>query len=105
MSVTTIHSGGLITKDPDSSKTYTFDWDAENLGASVTITTSTWEITGSDSDLTYDNATILSGSRKTRVRLLGGTVGVKYRVRNRILTNETPAQTKDRSFYVLIEEK
>lgn len=101
----TIHSGGLVTKDPDSEKVWTFDWDAENLGAGVLIANSTWSISGPDSDLTHDNASVLAGSRKTRARFLGGTVGARYRVTNRIVTDEAPTQTKDRSFWVLIEQK
>lgn len=101
---TTIRPGGLTTKDPNSIELFTFDWDAEHLAASVTITTSSFTISGPDANLTQDNASILSGSRKTQVRLTGGTAGATYTVTNRIVTNETPAQTKDASFKVLIEE-
>lgn len=102
---TSIHSGGLITKDPNSQKLYTMDWDQENLATSVTITTSDWAITGPDAVLTKDNPSILAGGRRTQVRLLAGTVGKTYTVTNTIVTSESPTQTKERSFKVLIEQK
>jgi hypothetical protein len=46
----------------------------------------------------------LSGSRSTQFRLTDGTAGRKYKVTNRIVTNEDPAQTLDAAFYVLIQE-
>jgi hypothetical protein len=102
---TEIHSGGLVTKDPDAIEVYVVDWDAEHLAASVTITTSSWVIAGPDSALTKDQESILSGSRKTQLRLTAGTLEGVYTVTNRIVTNETPAQTKDASFSVLIQQE
>ncbi len=107
MSTVTIVPGTLVTKDPDESKVYLFDWDTSNLAALVTIVTSTFVITAlkpaTDTALTKDNAAINAGSRTTQVRLLGGTIGARYEIENTIVTNETPAQTKVRSFQLLIE--
>lgn len=103
--MSTIHSGGLVVKDPDASKVYVMDWDAENLAVGVEITTSSWEISGRDAVLTKDNESVLAGSRKTQVRLLAGTDGYKYTVTNRIVTSENPAQTKDKSFTVLVQQE
>lgn len=100
-----IKSGGLVVKDPNASKVYVMDWDEENLGDGVTITDSDWEISGPDALLTKDNESILSGDRTTQVRLLAGTLNAKYTVTNRIVTNETPAQTKDKSFTVLVQQE
>lgn len=101
----TIREGALVTKDPADIKVYQVDWDTENLAALVTITTSTWTITGPDALLTKDNESILAGSRSTQLRLLAGTLGQTYEIANKIVTNESPAQTKERSFRVLIENK
>lgn len=102
---TTIRSGGLTTKDSGSAEFFILDWDAETLAASVTISTSTWSISGPDSVLTSANASILTGDRKTQVKLSAGTAGAKYTVTNQIVTNESPSQTLERSFKVLIEEQ
>lgn len=108
MSTVTIRPGDLIAKDPADIKVYVVDWDTQNLPASATISTSTWTITAIgpsviDTALTKDSETILAGSRKTQMRLLGGTLGQIYEIANKIVTNETPAQTKERSFRVLIQ--
>ena len=100
-----IHAGGLIVKDPESIEVFVVDWGLEHLADSVTITTSSWVIEGRDSALTKDQESILSGSRRTQLRLTAGTEGYRYTVTNRIVTNETPAQTKDASFYVLIQHE
>jgi hypothetical protein len=107
MSVVTILPGALVPKDPSDIKVYQFDWDTNNLAATVTITTSSWTITAIkpsrvDAVLTKDQESILAGSRKTQMRLTAGTLGQTYEIANKIVTNETPAQTKERSFRVLI---
>ena len=101
----TIESGGLVTKDPNNAEVFTVDWDQERLAAAVTITTSTWTVTGPDSELSEDEASIVTGNRKTQIRLTGGTLHKRYTVTNRIVTNETPAQTLDASFDVWIEQE
>lgn len=60
--------------------------------------------------LTLDNTSVLSdapyNSRVTQVRLTGqgdAHAGRRYEIANRITTNESPAQTKERSFFVVIE--
>ena len=108
MSVVVISPGDLVTKDPADIKVYQFDWDTENLPATVTISTSTFTITAispslTDTVLTKDQESILSGNRKTQLRLSVGTVGQVYEIANKIVTSETPAQTKERSFRVLVE--
>lgn len=62
--------------------------------------------------LTFDNSSILSSaaydSRSTQVRLLAkgpDFLGSRYEIANYITTDETPAQTKERSFFVVIENR
>lgn len=110
MSTISIKSGGLVIKDPSDIKVYLVDWDTDNLAAGVSIQTSTWTIAAIrpsqvDAFLTKDNESILAGNRKTQVRLMAGTLGQTYEVANKIVTNESPAQTKERSFRVLIENR
>lgn len=109
----TVDNGATITKDPSDVLVYTFDWDAANLAAAVTITEFVATITPidpstSDTALTkVDSGTglgIVSSSRKVAIKLSAGTLGQTYRVDCRIVTSETPAQTKERSFFLLIEQ-
>lgn len=108
MSTVTIAPKGLVIKDPADVKVYVFDWDTNNLGATVTITTSTFTITPirpstSDVALTKDQESILAGNRKTQLRLTAGTLGQTYEVANKITTNESPSQIKERSFQIVIQ--
>ncbi len=105
----TIRSGGLIVKGPSETEIYLMDWSSEHLVAGMTISTSAWAFTrlsGATTGLMMmDNETILAGSRTTHARFFGGTEGQTYDVTNTIVTNETPARTKDRSFKVLIQDR
>ena len=106
MSALTIAPGDLITKDPAASKIYQFDWTdyLTDLGVE-TIATSTFTITGPDSALTKDNESIVTGSYKTQLRLIGGTLGKTYVIANKIVTTATPTNTDERSFSVLLENR
>lgn len=105
----TIEDGGLEVKDPAEQRVFLFDWDAKNLGAGVQITASTFVISVVSGDnatpLTKDNESIVTGSRKTQLRLRQGTLGTLYQIDNEITTNETPAQIKNRYFRVLVEDR
>lgn len=56
-----------------------------------------------------DEADIITASpynsRYTQFRFTNNVKGAKYRIANRIVTNESPTQTKERSFDVLIEDR
>jgi YD repeat-containing protein len=111
MSTVVVKPGNVIEKDTNENRVIQFDWDTDgNLAAAVTISTSTWVITAirpaseTPVALANDNSSILSGSRKTQTRLTGGTLGSEYRVTNRVVTSESPAQTKERSIYVAVVE-
>jgi len=110
MTVVTLPDGALVLKDPADVKVYTVDWSELNLATAVTIITSTWTVTAiapstTDTALTADQTTILVGARKTQVRLTAGTLGQRYLVANTVVTSESPAQTKERSFVVLVQDR
>lgn len=100
-----VNPGATIFKDPASSELFTFDWSDWLVGA-ATIATSTFTITPPASEavsiLTKDNASIVSGSTSTQVRLIAGTLGKVYTLTNQIITNESPTQTAERSVKIAI---
>lgn len=106
MAAQTIAPGQLVVKDPSAEKVYQFDWTdyLAALGSEV-IANSTFTITATDAVLTKDNEGVVSGSLKTQLRLLAGTLGVRYMVTNRIVTNGSPTNTDERSFYVLVQQR
>jgi hypothetical protein len=106
----TIQDGGLIAKDPNDQPVLTFDWDARVLPVGVSIASSTFVIEGKGGDMvttpvTKDQESILSGNRQTQVRLAAGAAGSMWRINNRIVTNETPSRTIERSFYLFVEDR
>lgn len=106
----TVYDGATITKDPADIIVQHFDWDAENLASGVTIVTATVEATGQSGDttttpLTLDQVSILSGSRTVQFRTNAGAAGSLWRVTCNIVTDETPAQTKERSIYISVVER
>lgn len=105
----TVRSGATVTQDPNDSLVYRLNWDEENLGEGVVLTgAGTITITADDEaspSLEADQLALLEGNRSARVRLTGGELGQTYRVSHRIVTNESPAQTKEKSFFVLIQNK
>jgi hypothetical protein len=122
MSIITVRQGALVVKAPAEIKTYVVDWDGENLGAAVTISTSVWTISALspstvDTALTKDSEarltaaeataavlrTVVADNRVTRLRLTAGTLGQTYEVANKITTSETPNQIKERSFKILVQ--
>lgn len=96
-----------LIKDPDSTEPVSVDWSdyLEELGSGVQILTSTWFVTGPDAALVSSASTVLSGRLQTQTFLSGGTLGVRYTVTNRIVTNSTVAVIDDRSFHVLIQQR
>lgn len=107
---TTVKDGATITKDPSDISVYTFDWDAEHLAEGVSISTSTWTLTGVSGDttttpMTKDQASILSGNRKTQIRLSAGAAGSVWKLDNAITTDESPSQQKERSVRIRVEQR
>lgn len=109
----TVTAGSLVTLDPNAKRVITFDWGADTLAEDVEIAAlgSTFTITAikqnGETALTKDNESIVTGNRKTQLRLLATTasLGDRYRVDNTIITNESPAQQHDQSFFVKIENE
>lgn len=84
-------------KDPDAVLDYTFDW-SDWLADSETIATSAFTVaTGLTKD-SESNTTI-----SAKVWLSGGSVGERYRITNRITTNQ--GRTDDRSALVRVSNR
>jgi len=105
MAAQIINPGNLVTKDPAAKKVYQFDWTDYLTDLGSTIASTTFTITGPDAVLTKDNESVVAGSLKTQLRILAGTLGGKYTVTNQIIDNAVPANTDERSFDVLIENR
>lgn len=107
----TIHDGESIQKDPSDVSVLHFDWDVEHLAAAVqfsgtpVITPEGVSGDTSTTPLTVDQVAVLSGLRKVRFRLNAGAAGSTWRVSCTIVTNEVPAQTKERSIYVSVVQR
>ena len=100
--------GDLILKDPASTEPQGFDWTLwlAELGAGVTISTSTWAVStivGDAAPLTVDDETIVAGSLKTQVTLEAGSVGRRYTVTNHVTTSTSVED--ERSFRVLVVQR
>lgn len=115
----TIYDGQQAPLDPTDVAVIEFDWDAMALPAGVTIADygfTTSYVRGGPRDsngnptvfLVVDEVSLLSGLRKVQVRIHMSTTGLGagavWRVASRIVTNETPPQTKERSFFVKVGE-
>jgi hypothetical protein len=103
---TTIAAGGEVRKDPADLAVFRFDWDA-HFAAGVSITgTPVWSITCVNDEptptLTADSKS--NTARTATARLLGGTAGKKYQVACKVTTDESPQQTKERSFFVVVAD-
>src|SRR4051812_48251883 len=97
--------------DPSDKRVIVFDWDTEALPASVTIASNTFTITTIKQNgvtiLTKDQESIPAGSRTTQLRLDATTAtnGDRYTVASKIVTSEVPAQTIERQFSVLVQNR
>jgi hypothetical protein len=111
MAALVVKPGDTVPFDPSDVRVVAFNWDDRSLGVGVTISTSTFTITAirqiGVTALTKDNPSITGSSRRTQVRLIAttATLGDEYEVANAVVTNESPAQTKEQSFRVLIQHK
>lgn len=90
----------VLTQDVNDKLSYVFDW-TDWLGT-ASISANAFTISGGDGTLTKDNEAIVTGNKKTTLRLSAGTLNKKYRITNKITTGESPAQEKERSFYLKI---
>jgi len=94
--------GAQLLKDPDADLAYDMDW-SDWLGADATIDTSTWS--SSPTGLTLHDDSTPESDTFAQTFISGGTVGKTYKVTNEIVTDETPPQTDNRSFFLKITER
>lgn len=101
-----IRDGGLATQDPSDARVYRMTWE-DNLAAGVTFTTNTFTVTQLSGTATpaLTRDSVSADGLDTIVRLSGGAEGGLYRIDNLVITNESPAQTKERHFKVLVQTK
>ena len=115
MATVTVFPGALITLDPSDKKVIVFDFDALNLAAGVELTNTgpSFGITiavirqNGATALTFDNAGLVTGNRKVQARFLAttATLGDKYTVSVKGITNEAPVQEKEYSITILIQDR
>jgi hypothetical protein len=110
MPASIVRPDAIITHDPDAELIYAVDWD-DWLNDGAEIDDSEWLIEDVSPVpefspvLTQDNDAIAGDGRSASVRLMNGTDGHKYKVTHRITTDETPAQTDDRSFFLRVQDR
>lgn len=110
MSTITVAPGAHVRFDPSDKRTITFDFDALNLPAGVQLTAQLITITtlrqNGATILTKDNEGLTGGNRKVIARFLAttATLGDRYQVSCKGTTNESPAQDKEYSIFIDIEE-
>jgi len=86
-------------KDPNAVLDYGFDW-SDWLQSGEIISSSSW--------INPDSITINSNSHldtSTVIWVSGGTAGKSYRLTNRIVTNNSPARTEDRTLLIEVQER
>lgn len=104
---------GVYVKDPNEVVTAKFDWNYYGaLAAGVEIDTSAFSVEAvhpaADTALLLDDTSplgIQGSGRSALVKISAGTLYGLYRIHHTITTNETPAQTRRKSFLVLVEVK
>jgi hypothetical protein len=111
MTTVSIQPESTIILDPSDKRTVVFDWDERNLAQAVTVSASVWTITAirqiGVTALTKDNESLVTGNRKTQVRLLAttATVGDEYQLSNKVTTSDSPVQEKEQSIRILIQNR
>lgn len=111
MSTVTIVPGDQVTFDPNDKRSITFDFDQLNLAATATL--ASWLITitpiqqNGATVLTKDNEALLAGNRKIIARFLAttATLGDRYQISVKGVTSETPAQEKEYSIFILVQNR
>lgn len=101
----TISAGSQIVKDPNESAVYSADWGTNTLAEGVELADEGTFYVVPSGQLTIDQESLEDGNRSVQFRVSGGTRGRRYRIAHRVVTNETPAQTKEQSFYLLVMDR
>lgn len=112
MATKTVYPDEVVEKDPNDKRVIVWDADTLNLAAGVEIVSAAFVIKrlepkpGQDRNtLTFDSDDILEGNRSVQVRILDGTLGGKYQLTLRFVTNETPFQDKSYSIFIRVVDK
>jgi len=110
MSVEVIQPGDQVTKDPTDKAVWAFDWDSHIHADAELAATGTFTVTcvsaprEASPTLAVANVSFITGNRKVQFRLTGGRAGTLYKVAHHIVTNETPANERERSFFVQVSD-
>ena len=98
----TLRPGDTFLIDPEAVLDYAVDW-TDWLGAGEGIASTTWTATG----LTVGTGAYVptESGGVTTVWLSGGTAGTTYTVECKITTDNVPARTDERLFYLACEER
>lgn len=97
---------GTFPKGAGSKVVLQFDWTRylADLGTE-TITAVTFTISGGDSLLTKDNASIITGGQKVQLRLMAGTAGQTYKLKCAVTISGSPTQEDFRDIDVKVKER
>ncbi len=96
-----------MTKDPDSTLDYGFNW-AGWLRSDETVVSSAWAVVSDDDDaltIGEDEYASTNSGTVTKVWLSGGTLNATYRITNHIVTSSDPPRIEDRSFTLKIKDR
>lgn len=89
--------GDVTPKDPSEIKIYTMDWTKE-LNDGAEIQTSSWTI--APTGLTEVSNGIVTGNKKTSIKLSAGSSGTEYTLANTVTTSD--GETLKQSGIVLV---
>jgi len=89
-----------ITKKASEEIVRYIDWATKALRTGDSVATSAWAEVGTNA-LTLDSAGV--SSNITYVRIIGGTVGNTYLIRNTITTSQSPVEKLEEDTYVIVE--
>lgn len=95
--------GLTYDKDPQSVEPHGLDWTPwlAELGSSVLIATSSWAV--SAPDVTLSESSIVTGSKRTQVKVAGGKAGTVYRLTNHIVTSS--GVTDERTILLNVKQR
>lgn len=102
-----VETGATVEKDPIAVQARGVDWTdwLAEMSSGEYITGSAWFITGKETvpALAFADDEVVTGKKKTQLRISGGTLKKKYKVTNRITTNS--GLVEERSFFVKVVDK
>lgn len=90
-----------VTKDPDATLDYVFDW-SDWLEDGESISTAAVDV---DSGITENTGDRQTTSSAVKVWLTGGSVGERYTVSCEITTDNSPARIDERSMTIQVKQR